>query len=106
MGLAHSGGDHHRRPDCWMADRMTDLAGVTLSVLKEAAQDAQVRAEIWRAQLEPMPTPVIRAEVNRRTAAESPKHKSLRACVGCGAMLGARERRLPCPKCGARNPRK
>jgi hypothetical protein len=62
--------------------------------------------DTWRAQLTLMPTPVIRAEVNRRTAAESPKRKSLRACVGCGAMLGARERRLPCPKCKARNPRK
>jgi hypothetical protein len=55
--------------------------------------------------LELMPTAVIRSEVNRRTAAESPKHKILRACVGCGAMLGARERRKACPKCGARNPR-
>ena len=55
--------------------------------------------------LELIPTAVIRSEVNRRTAAESPKHKILRACTGCGAMLGARERRKPCLKCGARNTR-
>jgi rubrerythrin len=55
--------------------------------------------------LELIPTAVIRSEVNRRTARESPKHKTLRPCAGCGAMLGARERRKPCPKCGARNPR-
>jgi hypothetical protein len=35
-------------------------------VLKEAAQDAQLRAEIWRAQLEPMPTPVNRPDPYRR----------------------------------------
>ena len=55
--------------------------------------------------LELMPTAVIRAEVNRRTARESPKPKIKRPCVGCGVMLGARERRLPCLQCGARNPR-
>ena len=55
--------------------------------------------------LELIPTAVIRAEVNRRLAAESPKHKILRACTGCGAMMGARERRKACPKCGARSPR-
>lgn len=81
-------------------------AGVPLSVLKETAQDAQFRAEIWRAQLEPIPTPVIRAEVNRRTAKEHPQPRKLEPCAGCGAMLGARERRLPCPNCGKRNPRK
>ena len=75
-------------------------------MLKEAAQDAQLRAEIWRAQLKPMPTPVIRAEVNRRTAKEHPQPRKLEPCAGCGAMLAARERRLPCPKCGKRNPRK
>ena len=51
-------------------------------------------------------TPTLRAEVNRRTAKEHPQAKVMRPCVGCGAMLGARERRKPCPKCGARNPRK
>ena len=56
--------------------------------------------------LELIPTAVIRAEVNKRLAAESPKHKTLRPCAGCGAMLGARERRKACPKCGKRNPRK
>jgi hypothetical protein len=56
--------------------------------------------------LELIPTAVIRSEVNKRTARESPKHKSLRPCAGCGVMLGARERRLPCPFCGKRNPRK
>ena len=55
--------------------------------------------------LELIPTAVIRAEVNRRTARETPKPKTKRPCVGCGAMLGARERRLPCPQCGKRNPR-
>jgi hypothetical protein len=89
-----------------MADRMTETAGIPLSVLKEAAQDAQLRAEIWRAQLKPMPTPVIRAEVNRRTAAEHPQPRKLEPCAGCGAMLGARERRKACPKCKKRNPRK
>jgi hypothetical protein len=80
-------------------------AGVPLSALKEAAQDAQLRAEIWRAQLEPMPTPVIRAECNRRTAKEHPQPRKLEPCAGCGAMLGARERRKTCPQCGKRNPR-
>ena len=56
--------------------------------------------------LELIPTAVIRAEVNRRTARESPKPKTMRPCASCGAMLGARERRLPCPQCGARNLRK
>ena len=83
-----------------------ESTGVPLSVLKEAAQDAQLRAEIWRAQLAPMPTPVIRAEVNRRTAREHPQPRKLEPCVGCGAMLGARERRLPCVNCGKKNPRK
>ena len=55
--------------------------------------------------LELIPTAVIRCEVNRRTAAESPKHKTLRPCAGCGFMLGARERRKACPKCGSRQPR-
>jgi hypothetical protein len=83
-----------------------ETAGVPLSVLKEAAQDAQLRAEIWRAQLKPMPMPVIRAEVNRRLSAEHPQPRKLEPCVGCGVMLGARERRKACPNCGARNPRK
>jgi len=55
--------------------------------------------------LELIPTAVIRSEVNKRTARESPKHKTLRPCAHCGAMLGARERRKACPKCGARNSR-
>lgn len=73
-----------------------ETAGVPLSVLKE----------LWRAQLEPMPTPVIRAEVNRRTSKEHPQPRKLEPCAGCGAMLGARERRKACPNCGARSPRK
>jgi len=56
--------------------------------------------------LELMPTAAIRAECNRRTAKEHPQPRKLEPCAGCGAMLGARERRKACPKCGARNPRK
>lgn len=52
-----------------------------------------------------VPTDVLRAEINRRTAREHPKPKSLAPCVGCHAPLSARERRQPCPHCGARNPR-
>ena len=55
--------------------------------------------------LEMMPTAVIRAECNRRTAKEHPQPRKLEPCAGCGTMLGARERRKACPKCGARNPR-
>ena len=47
----------------------------------------------------------IRKELNRETAKKTPKPKSLAACVGCKAPLSARERRKPCPHCGARNPR-
>ena len=53
--------------------------------------------------LELIPTAVIRSEVNRRLAAKHPKPRKLEPCAGCGAMLGARERRKACPKCGARN---
>ncbi len=53
--------------------------------------------------LELMPTALIRAEVNRRLPH---KPKTLRPCAYCGAMLGTRERRLPCSNCGKRNPRK
>ena len=56
--------------------------------------------------LELIPTAVIRAEVNRRTAKDHPKPRTLRPCVHCSAMLGARERRKACPKCKKRNPRK
>jgi hypothetical protein len=48
---------------------------------------------------------VIRAELNRDLAARNPKPKSLAPCMGCRAPLSARERRKPCPHCGARNPR-
>jgi hypothetical protein len=56
--------------------------------------------------LELLPTAQIRAEVNRRTAHDHPKPKRKKGCVGCGLLLGARERRTACPMCGARNPRK
>ena len=62
-------------------------------------------ARICTPPLELMPTAVIRAEVNRRTAKEHPQPRKLEPCAGCGTMLGARERRKACPKCGARNPR-
>ena len=55
--------------------------------------------------LDLIPTAVIRCEVNRRTTKEHPKPRKLEPCVCCGTMLGVRERRLPCPKCGGRNPR-
>jgi hypothetical protein len=53
--------------------------------------------------LELMPTAQIRAEVNKRVGREHPKPKRLKPCAKCGQLLGARERRLPCPGCGARN---
>lgn len=56
--------------------------------------------------LELMPTAIIRAEVKRRVVHGRKKPKNERPCVGCGALLGARERRTACPMCGARNPRK
>ena len=59
----------------------------------------------WRAQLREMPTPVIRAEINKRTAQARPDQRKLKPCAGCGTMLGARERRKACPMCGRRNTR-
>lgn len=52
-----------------------------------------------------IPTAELRAEINRRLARQSPKPKTLKPCQACGKLLGARERRQPCPACGARNPR-
>lgn len=54
------------------------------------------------AALDSMPLAVLQAVVNRRLPK---KPKDLYPCVGCKKLLGARERRKPCPQCGARNPR-
>ena len=121
MGLAHSGSADYRWPDCRMDDRMmrdeiwSAAVAFADAHMREAGRQSWDDSD-WSAMveefdrlcppLELIPTAVIRAEVNKRLAAESPKHKILRACVGCGAMLGARERRKACPKCKNRNPRK
>lgn len=90
-------------------DLMTESAGVPLSVLEGMADDAQVHESIAKSIMSEMlariDTPTLRTEINRRTAREHPQPRKLEPCAGCGAMLGARERRLPCPKCGGRNPR-
>lgn len=41
----------------------------------------------------------------RRVAEGRSKPKDLAPCLNCGRLLGARERRKPCPECQARNPR-
>ena len=46
---------------------------------------------------------VFVAECARRTSANAGRPASLKPCHQCGEMLGARERRAACPKCGARN---
>lgn len=40
----------------------------------------------------------------RRVAEGKCKRKKLAACIGCSLLLGGRERRKPCPKCGVVNP--
>ncbi|HVJ09249.1 MAG TPA: hypothetical protein VM554_12785 [Acidisarcina sp.] len=49
-----------------------------------------------------IPDALIRAEFAKRIPR---KPRNLVPCVGCLAPLSARERRKPCPHCGARNPR-
>lgn len=54
--------------------------------------------------LSSIPTALLGAELRRRSPN---KPKSLVPCINpkCKAPLGARERRQPCPHCGAKNPR-
>ena len=53
--------------------------------------------------LSQVPDREIRAEFIRRVRPPAERLKKLAPCKGCGAMLGARERRKPCPSCGTRN---
>jgi predicted RNA-binding Zn-ribbon protein involved in translation (DUF1610 family) len=86
-----------------------EITGVPLSVLLAMSEDAPVHASVAKALVSEMlarvDTPTLRTEVNRRTSKEHPQPRKLEPCAGCGAMLGARERRKACPKCGERNPR-
>ena len=54
--------------------------------------------------MELVPTSIIRAEVNRRVARETPKGKSLLPCAWCGTPLGTRERRGRCTTCKRTQP--
>ena len=125
----------HIQPDCahrvddgdlqlWLvgnlyAARVVTLSGwrLTSPVLyinttepKDIAADVMARSNRIaspdeRGLLDALGTEILRAELNRRLAKSSPKPKNLAPCVECRAPLSARERRIPCPHCGARNPR-
>ena len=50
-----------------------------------------------------VPDDKLYSEVGRRRSLKAPQpKKKLRPCKHCGILLGARERRLPCPDCGKR----
>lgn len=81
----------------------TAISDYGLEVGRNGHISDKARREFWNLDL--IPTDALRAELNRRIARSTPKPKSLAPCVGCQAPLSARERRKPCPHCGARNPR-
>ena len=85
----------------------TEAAVIAADILRITDEIASVPAmlAISTADLARVSTPLLQTELNRRIAAKTPKPKSLAPCVGCQAPLSARERRKPCPHCGARNPR-
>ena len=85
-----------------------ELKAKDVEMDRDAAEERKIDAILYPHEndnLSSIPTPILRTEINRRLAATSPKPKSLAPCVGCQAPLSARERRKPCPHCGARNPR-
>lgn len=54
-----------------------------------------------------IPDDLLTAERNRRIRGkiDAPRARIEKPCIGCGKPLSARERRKPCPQCGARQPR-
>jgi rubrerythrin len=55
--------------------------------------------------LSTIPDDVWRTEYARRIKPPAPRARIEMPCVQCGALLSARERRKPCPRCSARQPR-
>jgi rubrerythrin len=55
--------------------------------------------------LSTIPRELLRAEYAKSIKPPAPRARVELPCVQCAHPLSARERRQPCPKCGARQPR-
>jgi NADH pyrophosphatase NudC (nudix superfamily) len=84
---------------------LSRFAGVTYNV--DDWKEQQVKAKATMKQPEDMTLDELRpymAEFLRRQRSGKPTTPPiLKPCRECSEMLTARQRRYPCPKCGARN---
>ena len=77
--------------------------GVNRALCHDCKEGVHPLTDTPQIDLSQVPDRDIRAEFIRRIRPPTGANKKLAPCTGCGEMLGAHERRKPCPKCGTRN---